>query len=284
LGLSACTEGKTVPQNPQLVATVNGNELSMPQLNYVKNSDAPQDEKAATTRIDPGAVDSLIDQELLVQEALKRKLDKDETVMMELDRARRQILARAYLEQVVFPKAPVPANEAREFYERHPALFKQHRTFQFVNFTIAQEDANESLKAAVTRAHSPQALRRVLDRLNIGYDITRSAVSAEQLPMNQLEELSHAKVGDVVVSAQDGKVALMSVARIEETPQSFASAQAVIERYLTNVRNERATEDYLKKARAGAQITRFKDISSSFAVNRPAAAASSNPFAVSANE
>lgn len=281
LGLSACSQGKTGSQDA-LVATVNGNELSMLQLDHVLQRDF-QSEKPIANSWDNTAVDSLINEELLVQEALKRRLDKDDEISMAIDQSRRRILAQAYLERMVFPKTSIPVAEQKDFYERHAALFKNHRNFRFVTFTVAQTDISDATKAAVTRAHSPQALRKVLDRRGIRYEVGRATLAAEQLPMNQLDELSHAVVGDVVLSAQDdGKLALMSVARIEETPQSFERARDAIERYLTNVRNERAVEAYLKQARAGAKITRFKDISSSFAINRADPAA--NPFAVAANE
>ena len=49
------------------------------------------------------AVDSLINEQLLVKSALDNKLDRDPAVVQALERARRQVLARAYVERLVFP-------------------------------------------------------------------------------------------------------------------------------------------------------------------------------------
>ena len=80
----------------QVVARVNGTELTTHQVNYalqrVPNLDKDQT-KAASLQV----VRNLVNQEVIAQKALSDKLDRDPAVVQALDAARRQILAEAYM-------------------------------------------------------------------------------------------------------------------------------------------------------------------------------------------
>jgi len=99
--LSGCgaDEGAAKPAS-QVAVKVNKDEISVHQLNtLLMRSDPvpPEMLKQAGT----AALERLIDQQLLVQQAKERKLERDPKVMQAIEVARREILARSYVEQVV---------------------------------------------------------------------------------------------------------------------------------------------------------------------------------------
>ena len=98
LVLAGCGDKKDKPAS-QVAAKVNKGEISVHQINYVLQRQPglkqEQAEEASKT-----ALEKLIDQELAVQRATEMKLDRDPRVVQAIEAARRDILARFYLEKV----------------------------------------------------------------------------------------------------------------------------------------------------------------------------------------
>ncbi|MFX9077455.1 hypothetical protein ABTN32_20565, partial [Acinetobacter baumannii] len=69
------------------------------QINGVlsRTPNLPQDRAQAAGK---QILQSLIDQELLIQQAQEQKLDRDANVMQAIESAKREILARAYVERL----------------------------------------------------------------------------------------------------------------------------------------------------------------------------------------
>src|SRR5689334_8138215 len=98
LTLTACS--RHAQTNSQVVATVDDREITVSQLNQALAGVNPDALTPALTR---QAIDSLVSEELLVRDALQNRLDRDPATVAAIERARRQILAQAYAERVLYP-------------------------------------------------------------------------------------------------------------------------------------------------------------------------------------
>ncbi len=98
----------------QVVAKVNDNEITVSQLSQALHVRGVE---ATTPDATKQAIEALINEELLVKSAIDNKLDRDPAVVQALERSRRQVLARAYVERMVFPVDAIGASEQVEFYK-----------------------------------------------------------------------------------------------------------------------------------------------------------------------
>ena len=259
LVLAACGGGKG-SQTSQVVAKVDESEITVSQLSEALSARGVE---ASTPDLTRQAVDSLINEQLLVKSALDNKLDRDPAVVQALEHTRRQVLARAYLERVVFPRDAISAQEQVEYYKQHPALFEKRRTFQVMVYTVKGE-VPATVLGALANTHSVEDVNKALTAHNVAYDSQSLTRGTEQLPLEDLPKFEVAKVGDVVaLAAHEGHMALMLVTGIQESPVSVDRAQPIIQQYLVNTRNARALEEHLKTARATAKIAYFDSVSAS---------------------
>jgi EpsD family peptidyl-prolyl cis-trans isomerase len=258
LVLAACG-GSKGEQTSQVVAKVDDSEITVSQLSEAL---AARGADAATPDVTRQAVDSLINEQLLVQGALNNKLDRDPAVVQALERTRRQVLARAYLERMVFPRDEIGAAEQIEYYKQHPALFEKRKMFQVMVYTVKAGALPAAVSAGLETARTVDDVSRVLTSHHVPYEAQSLTRGAEQLPLDELPKFEVAKVGDVVVlPANQGRVPVMLITGIQDSPISVDRAQPIIQQYLVNTRNARAIDEHLKQARVTAKIAYFDSVS-----------------------
>jgi EpsD family peptidyl-prolyl cis-trans isomerase len=248
--LAGCS-GRGSQQHSQVVATVNDHDLTVLQLSQALQASGGEDNPQTTRK----ALASLIDEELLVQQATKSQLDRDPAIMQAMEQARRHLLAQAYAERMVYPKTTFSPGEMEEYYRAHPALFANRRLYRLTVFAVQDSDMSSLLAADLENAHSEDDVRAALQRHEIKFETQPLSCSAEELPMNKVDEFAKAKAGDLLIGGQTGgKTLLMSVVAIEQRPLSFEHARPMITQYLTTVRNAQAADAYLKKLKETAKI------------------------------
>ena len=107
---------------------MNKEEITVHQINFVlaqQRALAPEQAASASRQV----LERLIDQELALQKAADQKIDRDPRVVQQLEAARREIIARAYLEKIA-AGAPKPTpQEIKAYYDAHPALFSDRRVY-----------------------------------------------------------------------------------------------------------------------------------------------------------
>ena len=203
-------------------------------------------------------LDEVVDQKLLAEEAIKRKLDRDPAAQRRLAAARERILGDMLVESVVTDA--VSENAVRGLYQEQQKLAKtseQIRARQIVSTTQEEAEAIKKLLAAGA-SFEALAMERSVDaatRFNggdLGYFTT------DVMPGAYEAALKTAKVGDIAGPfAVDGGWALVKVEdRKPEEPITLEAARPQIVRFLTydQIRDlleklrSRAKPEYLVKA------------------------------------
>ena len=249
--LASCKGGHATDKT-QVVARVNDAEITVSQLRAALAAKGDARPSPAATQ---AALDGLVNEQLLVEAALRDRLDRDPAVVQAIESARRQLLARAYLERAVLPKQEITAGEQAAYYKGHPELFAQRRVYQLTAFTFAREKLDAALVETLGATHSVDAVAAALAARKIEAETQSLMRASEQLPLDDLPRFAAAAVGDVIVQASPERATLMLVTAVQPSPLTFESAQPIIQQYLSNMRNAQALDAHLKQARAAAKIT-----------------------------
>ena len=137
LGLVACSSKDVEKPASQIAAKVNSGEISVHQINYLlTRAGAGANAPEMAPKLRREILDRLVDQELAVEQAVAKKLDRSPDVLMAIENARREILARSYIEQITAPIAKPTIDEAKKYYTDHPQLFAERRVYNIQEIVV----------------------------------------------------------------------------------------------------------------------------------------------------
>jgi EpsD family peptidyl-prolyl cis-trans isomerase len=254
VALSSCGKADVKKTSGQIVAKVNGGEISVHQINsaIARSSDIPPDEvKQASAQ----TLERIIDQELLVQKALKDKLDRDPQVMQSIEDAKRQILARAYIERAAAASSTESREEIRRFYQENPALFERRRIYRVHELVVvAPREKLDALKAATAAAKSLQDVTAWLKSQKLAFQVAVSNRPAEQIPLNILPQVFEMREGQIAVIPTSRGASVVQLLQAQEASLSEQQATPIIERYLHSRKQLAVAQAEVRKLREQARI------------------------------
>lgn len=270
--LAGCGEKKDKGAS-QTAAKVNKDEITVHQINFVLQQQRglkPEQADAASKQI----LERLIDQQLALQKADDQKIDRDPRVVQQLEAARREILARAYVEKIG-EAAPKPtAEDIKKYYDEKPALFAQRRIYNLQEIIVEAkpEQANE-LREKLSGAKNINEFVEYLKSKDYKFAGNSAVRAAEQLPLQSLDAFGRMKDGQAMMLPNPNGFQVVVVAGTRSQPLSEDQARPVIEQYLLNERKRKLAEDDIKALRSAAKI----EYVGKFAEGAASAAATSAP-------
>lgn len=250
---SGCGEKKDRSAS-QTAAKVNKDEITVHQINFVLQQQRglrPEQADAASRQI----LERLIDQQLALQKSDDLKLDRDPRVVLALEAARREILARAYLEKVG-EAAPKPtSDEVKKYYQDKPALFSERRIYSLQELAIeAKPEQVAELRDKLAAAKNIVDFTEYLKANDYRFTGNQAVRAAEQLPLNSLDAIARMKDGQAMVVPTPTGVQVVVLAGSRSQPVTEEQARPAIEAFLVNDRRRKLVEDDLKTLRSAAKI------------------------------
>ena len=274
LALAGCGDKKDKAAS-QTAAKVNKEEITVHQINFVLQQQRglkPEQADAASKQI----LERLIDQELALQKAGELKLDREPRVVQALEAAKRDIVARAYLEKAG-EAAPKPTPEqVKKYYDEKPALFKERRIYSLQELAIeARPEQIEKLRTQLAASKSINDFVDYLKANNIRFAANQAVRGAEQLPLSSLDAFARMKDGQATLAATPTGAQVVVLAGSRSEPVDEVRALPAIEQYLLNDAKRKVVEADMKAMRAAAKIEyvgKFAPTAASGAASAAAAA------------
>ena len=244
------------PSAEIVAARVNGVELS---LTDVRNalSGAPS---SAPDR----ALEGLIEAELFAQKALANRLDARLPVAQALRAARRQILAQAYLQQVMASASSDDKQAIRAYYEQNPRLFAERRSYRIFEVTFSAASAD--VLRLEEKLSGTRHLSDVADWLrarNIAFELNAGTRAPEQIPAGLLERLASMRDGEIQLWRSGDVVSVFQLAQSQSASVGEAQALPAIEKHLLARNRLDSVSATLKNLRAAANIEYVMDLGTS---------------------
>ncbi len=238
----------------QVAAKVNKEEISVHQINAVlsRTPNLPEEQaKAAGRQI----LDKLIDQEVLVQQAVAGKLDREPKTMQAIENARRDILARSFIEKISAAVPKPSAEDIKAYYGQHPELFSERRIYNFTEIAARlSPEMMPQLEEQMKKAKSLADVTNWLQAQNIPMAANSTAKAAEQLPLELLPRFHQMKEGQIGVIPTKEAVLIVQLAASKTVPVDEKGATPFIEQFLLNKLRAETVDKEVKALRGKAKV------------------------------
>ena len=243
LAAAGCERAAADRAASQPVARVNGVEISARELRSAGAASLAQ------------AVEKVIDRELLVQKALESGLERDPQVAADIDNARREVLAQAYVERAARARAAATRDEVRAFYAENPALFAERRIYRTRELVVsANPEMIDVLRAQVAHAADLDEVAAWLRSRNARYSVLAQTQPAEEVPLAFLPQLARMGPGELAVFPTALGASVVQLVYSESAPLAYEQAAALIENFLAGRKRLAVAQDEVKRLRETARI------------------------------
>lgn len=260
----------------QVAAKVDGTEITLHQVNYVlsKAGNIPAEAIDAARK---KVLDRLIEQELFAAKAVEEKLDRSPQTLLAIEQSRREILAAAYMDQVLASGKKLNKSDVSTYYYQHPELFAERKVYNLeeISFPIGAV-AVEELKSQVAQGSNLEQLQAYLVQNKVDFKRNTGASPAEKLPLAHIKELHKAKDGQIFVLDNAGETSIVQIIGTQPLPVSEAEVAPVIQQFLFNQYAAELHAKQLEPLKAQAKIEYlgvFADLAKPAVVSEPASAA-----------
>jgi EpsD family peptidyl-prolyl cis-trans isomerase len=264
VALVACGDKTSNKSATQVAAKVGDEEISVHQINFVlsRTSAAANATPESAQKLRNEVLEKLIDQQLAVDQAIDKKLDRTPDVVTQLEAARREVLARAYVQQIAGGLPKPTAEEVRKYFADNPQLFSERRIFNLQEILVpagAGAEVADQVKAQVAAGKSMEEIATWLKGRDVRFGGNSATRAAEQIPLELLKMVHKLKDGQTTIISNPQGFTVLRVASSQSAPVTEAAALPRIQQFLTNQRGAEVIGQTIKDLRAKTTVTYMGD-------------------------
>lgn len=252
--ISACNnQGKT---SSKVLVKVNGDGITARQLEAELWGAADKPGAGSPQAVRKQALEALIDRQVLLDQAMHDKIDRDPKVIQIVDRLKTQAIIQAYLESKSSNLANASKAEIDAYYNAHRELFAERKVFDVTQLSVASADFGKPLKAVMDNAVSLDQVAQWLTQHGVDYVRTQRSYTGADLPPAMLSNLKTLNRGRLFVmqDTDGGQDELCVLTDLRDSPVNREAATKQIERYLLNQKMQQVAAAEIARLRASAKL------------------------------
>ncbi|OQW85730.1 MAG: peptidyl-prolyl cis-trans isomerase, EpsD family [Rhodoferax ferrireducens] len=270
LSLAACSKKDDQPAATQVAVKVGSEEISVHQINQVlQRTNTAGATPEAVQKLSREVLEKLIDQQLAIDQATEAKLHRSPEVVAQIEAARRDILARAYLQKLTASLPKPSPEEAKTYIAAHPQLFAERRIYSLREIVVPPKAGTESVadqfRSLLAAGKTIDDIAAALKVQGIAFNSGNATRTAEQLPLDMLAQLASLKDGQSLVVEAAQSATLVTVVASQLAPVAEAMAMPRVEQFLANQRAGEAITADIKRLRSATPITYMGEFDSNSA-------------------
>lgn len=239
LPLAACGKGSDKAPQGQVVATVDGEEITLTELMAEAGPGVtdPQQQSAALQRI--------VARRLLAAEAKKRGLDSTPLAAVFKRAGEDEALSKTLARDIADRVPAVSQSEVDEFIRTYPATVSQRRILNVDQ--IAVPELSAPLVEQIKGLHTMADAERVLMGANVQYKKATGTIDGLTLEPNFLAGIVDTEGRDIFMYPQNGGYVIGSVLSSRVQPLTGKAAQDTTRALLTQRRKDEQTTSAVSK-------------------------------------
>ncbi len=226
----------------QVLARVNGEEITIYELNNeLSRVKASEENREAISR---NLLRSLVTRTILVQNAKKNNMDRSPNIMMELERSKATILAKAYLQSQLIKRAEVPRSEVESYIFDNPSKFANRAYYTFDTIILSNDYLSKERRERWETVTNLDEIESELLQDSLDYKRMPYTAFSETLPAGVIKDMPEIKMnGDVFFIVMKGVSYLNIYKTSRPAVLTGEKAFAVAEKHLS----DQKTKEFLVK-------------------------------------
>ena len=253
--VAGCSDKQAAPEG-QVVATLNGTDITRPELQAELGAPLPEGDAGAPQR--NAVLDALIKRKLLAGYAAEQKIDKAPGFVLAQRRASESILAEEALRKATSSASSGGYTTTAENYlARNPQVFNE-RAVILVDQLQFRPDVKPELGKQITAAKTLDAAQALLAAARSPYFRTWATIDTATLSTDQARRMVALGGEKLFLAPSPAGMTLNRIERVRPVPREPEMAQGLAVRTVNQQEAARQAKSLLDTLRAKAKITYAK--------------------------
>ena len=236
----------------QVVAIVNGEEITLPELNAeIAELNVP--ESADKNLVRQRVLQRMVERRLLVQSAKEAGVDRDPQYLTQERRMQEQLLVNMFGRKAM-DTVRVPDTAAVDKYiADHPNMFSDRKRIRLDQLVFDAPQDPRRLEA-LKDAHTLSDAGAKLTSLGIQFQRAQGALDSATVRPEVLQRLLALPAGEPFIVPNGGKIVVSSIAGIDAVAMPVEQARPLAVQAMRNEELNKIGEQRLSEAKAKAKI------------------------------
>ncbi len=241
--------------NTQVVAKVNGEEITVHQLNQLLSRVRVPEGELSQEDVEQKVLDSLIEKTLVLQAAKNVKLDREPAVLSALEEAKNKVLIDRYVQRTLESVANPTDKEIQQFYDNFPELFADRKMYVFTKLAIsADADRVNQIIEQVKQGRSIEQIVALLKQQDIKYKRMSEAKGEGKIANPILHFLSALQAGDIGYLKMTDGLLVVELHKVLDQSVDLETAKNAIARQLLLEERKKASKKLVDSLKETAEI------------------------------